>query len=90
MIRKSMDSRDWLTASEPRSVRPVIKRVLEEISRVDSHAAQLYEEGSRKERSSDSSRRTHHRFELLPISTVFYEFLYRYKLQFFVLCMICA
>ncbi|XP_046444096.1 vacuolar protein sorting-associated protein 51 homolog isoform X3 [Daphnia pulex] len=60
MIRKSMDSRDWLTASEPRGVRPVIKRVLEEISRVDSHAAQLYEEGSRKERSSDSSRRTHH------------------------------
>lgn len=60
MIRKSMDSRDWLTTSEPRSVRPVIKRVLEEISRVDSHAAQLYEEGSRKDRSSDSSRRTHH------------------------------
>lgn len=55
-----MDSRDWLTASEPRSVRPVFKRILEEISRVDSHAAELYEEGSRKERSSESSsRRTH-------------------------------
>lgn len=83
MIRKSMDSRDWLTASEPRSVRPVIKRVLEEISRVDSHAAQLYEEGSRKERSSDSSRRTHHRFKLLPIRSVFNEFLYFYNLLFF-------
>lgn len=71
MIRKSMDSRDWLTTSEPRSVRPVIKRVLEEISRVDSHAAQLYEEGSRKDRSSDSSRRTHHRFIALPIKTVY-------------------
>ena len=71
MIRKSMDSRDWLTASEPRSVRPVIKRVLEEISRVDSHAAQLYEEGSRKERSSDSSRRTHHRLHVLPHSRLF-------------------
>lgn len=63
MIRKSMDSRDWLTTSEPRGVRPVVKRVLEEISRVDSHAAQLYEEGSKKERSSDSSRRTHQRFD---------------------------
>jgi hypothetical protein len=71
MIRKSMDSRDWLTASEPRGVRPVIKRVLEEISRVDSHAAQLYEEGSRKERSSDSSRRTHHRFELFQMNTIY-------------------
>lgn len=59
MIRKSTDSRDWLTASEPRGVRPAIKRILEEITRVDSHAAQLYEEGSRKDRSSDSSRRTH-------------------------------
>jgi hypothetical protein len=86
MIRKSMDSRDWLTASEPRSVRPVIKRVLEEISRVDSHAAQLYEEGSRKERSSDSSRRTHHRLKLLPIRSVFNEFLY---LHFVVLYMNC-
>ena len=57
-----MDSRDWLTTTEPRAVRPVIKRILEEITRVDSHAAQLYEEGSRKERSSDSSRRTHYRF----------------------------
>ena len=57
-----MDSRDWLNASEPRSVRPVIKRVLEEITRVDSHAALLYEEGSRKDRSSDSSRRTHYRY----------------------------
>lgn len=56
-----MDSRDWLNASEPRGVRPVIKRVLEEITRIDAHAALLYEEGSRKERSSDSSRRTHYR-----------------------------
>jgi hypothetical protein len=59
-----MDSRDWLTASEPRSVRPVFKRILEEITRVDSHAAELYEEGSRKEQrsSESSSRRTHLRY----------------------------
>lgn len=59
-----MDSRDWLTASEPRGVRPVIKRVLEEITRVDSHATQMYEEGARKERGSESSstRRTHLRW----------------------------
>jgi len=64
MIRKSMDSRDWLTASEPRGVRPVIKRILEEIARVDSHAALMYEEGTRKKGGSEtsSSRRTHQRF----------------------------
>ena len=73
MIRKSTDSRDWLTASEPRGVRPAIKRILEEITRVDSHASQLYEEGSRKERSSDSSRRTHHR---LLYSVLFISFPY--------------
>ena len=56
-----MDSRDWLTASEPRGVRPVIKRVLEEITRVDSHATQMYEEGTKRDRGSESSstRRTH-------------------------------
>lgn len=59
MIRKSMDSREWLSASEPRSVRPAVKRVLEEISRVDSLAAQLYEDGVKREKGSDSSRRTH-------------------------------
>ena len=59
-----MDSRDWLTASEPRGVRPVIKRILEEIARVDSHAALMYEEGTRKKGGSEtsSSRRTHQRF----------------------------
>lgn len=76
-----MDSRDWLTAMEPRSVRPVVKRVLEEVSRVDSHAAQLYEEGSKKERSSDSSRRTHQRLNMhlnqstfIPTSLKFKKF----------------
>ena len=59
MIRKSISTRDWLHSIEPRSVRPVMKRVVEDITNMDSHVGSLFLEGDRKERSSDSSRRTH-------------------------------
>lgn len=58
MLRKSVETRDWLNTIEPRNVRAVMKRVVEDISAMDSQVGQLYEEGVRKERSSDSSRRT--------------------------------
>lgn len=59
MLRKSVETRDWLNTIEPRNVRAVMKRVIEDISAIDTQVGQLYEEGTRKERSSDSSRRTH-------------------------------
>merc|ERR1719336_3361902 len=56
MLRKSVEARDWLSAVEPRSVRAVMKRVVEDVTLVDAQVGQLYEEGQRKVRSSDSSR----------------------------------
>ena len=57
MLRKSIETRDWLNNVEPRSVRAVMKRVVEETSSIDRQVGELYEEGSRKARSSDSSAR---------------------------------
>lgn len=54
-----METRDWLHTIEPRTVRAVMKRVVEDITAVDSQVGALYEVGQRTERSSDSSRRTH-------------------------------
>lgn len=59
MLRKSVETRDWLNSIEPRNVRAVMKRVVEDVTSVDSEVGQLYEEGVKRERSSDSSRRTY-------------------------------
>jgi len=56
MLRKSVEARDWLSTVEPRSVRAVMKRVVEDVGLIDEQVGQLYEEGQRKVRSSDSSR----------------------------------
>jgi len=56
MLRKSVEARDWLSTVEPRSVRAVMKRVVEDVTLIDDQVGQLYEEGQRKVRSSDSSR----------------------------------
>ncbi|KAK6622542.1 hypothetical protein RUM44_002354 [Polyplax serrata] len=58
MLRKSVETRDWLHTIEPRTVRAVMKRILEDISLIDSQVGLLYEEGQRSEKSSDSSRKT--------------------------------
>jgi hypothetical protein len=60
MLRKSVETRDWLNSIEPRNVRAVMKRVVEDITAIDTQVGQLYEEGNVRERSvgSDSSRRT--------------------------------
>ncbi|XP_025406756.1 vacuolar protein sorting-associated protein 51 homolog [Sipha flava] len=58
MLKKSVETRDWLHSLEPRTVRAVMKRVVEEITYVDSQVGELFEEGLRTDRSSDSSRRT--------------------------------
>ncbi|XP_045133985.1 vacuolar protein sorting-associated protein 51 homolog isoform X2 [Portunus trituberculatus] len=60
MLRRSVELKDWLGCGEPRSVRRVMRTVLEEISTIDTQVGALYEEGSHRDRSSDSSRRTYH------------------------------
>lgn len=52
MIRKSVETRDWLSSIEPRNVRAVMKRVVEDLSTLDLQAGTLYEEGHRRDRSS--------------------------------------
>jgi len=56
MIRKSVETRDWLSSVEPRAVRSIMKRIVEDVAALDAQVGQLYEEGTRSERSSESSR----------------------------------
>ena len=49
MIRKSIETRDWMASPEPRHVRGAIRRVVEEVSIIDKHVDKLYEEGQKKE-----------------------------------------
>ena len=59
MLRKSVETRDCLSAIEPRTVRAVMKRVVEDVAAIDTLVGQLYEEGIRTERTSDSTRRSY-------------------------------
>jgi len=65
MLRKSVETRDWLNCLEPRSVRAVMKRVVEELGSIETVVASLYEaatntaSGFRTTASSDSSRKTY-------------------------------
>ncbi|XP_071440751.1 vacuolar protein sorting-associated protein 51 homolog [Hetaerina americana] len=59
MLRKSVETRDWLHSLEPRTVRAVMKRVVEDVANVEAQVGALYEEGQRTKRGSDSSRRTY-------------------------------
>ncbi|GAB0093140.1 Vacuolar protein sorting-associated protein 51 homolog [Sergentomyia squamirostris] len=59
MLRKSVETRDWLNCLEPRSVRAVMKRVVEELNTIESVLNGLYDSGTRTAASSDSSRKTH-------------------------------
>ncbi|XP_030217459.1 vacuolar protein sorting-associated protein 51 homolog [Gadus morhua] len=58
MLRKSVETRDWVNTIEPRNVRAVMKRVVEDTTSIDGQVGLLYEEGVRKAHSSDSSKRT--------------------------------
>jgi len=59
MLRKSVETRDWLNTIEPRTVRAVMKRVVEDITTMDVQVGSFFEEGVRKANSSDSSKWTH-------------------------------
>ena len=41
MLRKSVETRDWLNTIEPRNVRAVMKRVVEDITSIDSQVHKL-------------------------------------------------
>lgn len=58
MLRKSVETRDWVNTIEPRNVRAVMKRVVEDTTSIDVQVGLIYEEGVRKAHSSDSSKRT--------------------------------
>ena len=59
MIRKSVETRDWLNTVEPRNVRAVMRRVVEDLTSVDVQVGELFEAGGRKVvQGSDSSRTT--------------------------------
>eukprot|EP00088_Acartia_fossae_P012119 TRINITY_DN16216_c0_g1_i3.p1 TRINITY_DN16216_c0_g1~~TRINITY_DN16216_c0_g1_i3.p1 ORF type:complete len:783 (+),score=196.71 TRINITY_DN16216_c0_g1_i3:323-2350(+) len=57
LLGKSVEARDWLSSVEPRSVRAVMKRIVEDVNLIDSQVGQLYEEGNKKPRSGESTRR---------------------------------
>ncbi|CAI8052278.1 Vacuolar protein sorting-associated protein 51 homolog [Geodia barretti] len=57
MIRKSVETRDWLHTLEPRSVRSGMKRVVEEVTLLDKQVATLYEDGAKKEQGSEGGSR---------------------------------
>ena len=60
MLRKSVETRDWLHTIEPRTVRAVMKRVVEDVTVIDTQVAALYDDSDGQiDRSSDSSRKTH-------------------------------
>ncbi|RLU18531.1 hypothetical protein DMN91_008888 [Ooceraea biroi] len=60
MLRKSVETRDWLHTIEPRTVRAVMKRVVEDVTAIDSQVTALYDDNDGQvDRSSDSSRKTH-------------------------------
>lgn len=42
MLRKSVETRDWVTTIEPRNVRAVMKRVVEDITSVDVQVSRRF------------------------------------------------
>ena len=49
MIRKSVETRDWLNSLETRNVPAVMKRVVEEVTMIDKQVGLLYVEETKKE-----------------------------------------
>lgn len=58
LIRKCIESGDWLTTVEPKSVKSIMRTIIDEIAIIDVEVGQLFEEGHRTDRGdSDSSKR---------------------------------
>ncbi|KAK9505452.1 hypothetical protein O3M35_009510 [Rhynocoris fuscipes] len=56
MLRKSIETRDWVHSLEPRTVRPVMKRVLEELASAETLVGSLFEDGARPPGSDHQHR----------------------------------
>ncbi|CAH8602483.1 unnamed protein product [Dicrocoelium dendriticum] len=55
LLRKSVEARDWLKTLEPRSVRSVVKRLMDDIAALDAQIVQLLPSNTRgRDRLSDS------------------------------------
>ncbi|CAF4757375.1 unnamed protein product, partial [Rotaria sp. Silwood2] len=68
MLRKSIETRDWLNTIEPRHVRSVMKRIIEDLTQIDKHVKMLYhdQQSSAPITSSSSSYgRYSHRSNLI-------------------------
>lgn len=48
MLRKSVETRDWINCLEPRSVRAVMKRIVDELTNIDGTLDELFESGGMK------------------------------------------
>lgn len=57
LIRKCIESSDWLATIEPKAVKSIMRTIIDEIAVIDHEVGQLFEEGHRTDRSSDSSKR---------------------------------
>lgn len=58
LFNRSLVTRDWLNSPEPRNIRGVMKRVVEELTMIDALTGLLFDDGSTRE-SSDSSKKTY-------------------------------
>ncbi|CAF0948271.1 unnamed protein product [Adineta ricciae] len=67
MLRKSIETRDWLNTIEPRHVRSVMKRIVEDLTQIDKQVMMLYNDhqsSSALGSMSSSYGRYHHRSNL--------------------------
>jgi hypothetical protein len=68
MLRKSIETRDWLNTIEPRHVRSVMKRIIEDLTQIDKQVFMLYNDQQSStlltSSSSSSYGRYHHRSNL--------------------------
>lgn len=48
MLRKSVETRDWINCLEPRSVRAVMKRIVDELTNIDGTLDELFESGGKR------------------------------------------
>ncbi|VDP90327.1 unnamed protein product [Echinostoma caproni] len=69
LLRKSVEARDWLKSLEPRSVRSVVKRVIEDLNELDHQISQLLPLNARNKDRGSESRSTRSGFSSLRPSS---------------------
>uniref|UniRef100_A0A8R1XWD7 Vacuolar protein sorting-associated protein 51 homolog n=1 Tax=Onchocerca volvulus TaxID=6282 RepID=A0A8R1XWD7_ONCVO len=72
VLKRSIESRDWLSCAEPTAVRSAVKHFINDLAAIDSAIKPFMDEGTRKERLLESnSSRSHSRrtFDTCSISS---------------------